>query len=183
MTVSQAGSLSRPDISFQSIPKGMTPEELLESRGWFKLVDVFRVLDPEETGQYKLAFKQIQRLLDKDKDPFEVMGRKKIGGRVLVLMERFSPWYRENPLFQVRKLNGDMDFQDFLRLDEGFFRLSEVCNFYGDYLPYSYAILKRKSDREADAAEAMGIFKFDTSYIVSIPEFATWYCSDLMHGS
>lgn len=162
-------------MTFKTIPESMSAEELLNQEGWFLMVDVFRVLDPDDTGKYKLAFKQIKRLISKGHDPFEIMGRRKLGGRVLLLMEKFAPWYRANPMFKLTKLDEELPFNDFMVLEgEHFFRLSEVCNAYADFLPYSYAILKRDADRREHALEEIGVCKFDTTYIVQMPRFRDW---------
>ena len=70
-------------MTFKIIPDGISADELLAQKGWFLMVDVFRVLDPEDTGKYKLAFKQIKRVISQGGDPFETMGRRKLGGRRL----------------------------------------------------------------------------------------------------
>ncbi|CAM2008743.1 hypothetical protein [Acanthopleuribacter pedis] len=162
-------------MTFKTIPDSMSADELLQQEGWFLMVDVFRVLDPEDTGKYKLAFKQIKRLISKNQEPFDIMGRRKLGGRVLLLMEKFAPWYRNNPMFKLTKLEASVSFNEFMQLEgEYFFRLSEVCNAYADFLPYSYAILKRDADRREDALAEIGVCKFDTTYIVQMPRFRDW---------
>ena len=73
MTVT--GSILTPSMKIKTIQEDIIAETLLSETGWFYLNDVFRVLDPEETGKYKLAFKQIERMIEKGEDPYEVMGR------------------------------------------------------------------------------------------------------------
>ena len=168
-------------MTFKIIPDGISADELLAQKGWFLMVDVFRVLDPEDTGKYKLAFKQIKRVISQGGDPFETMGRRKLGGRVLLLMEKFAPWYLANPMFKLGKLEPDMEFGDFMGIEvEQYFRLSEVCNHFKDHLPYSYSILKRDADRREDPLAEIGICKYDTTYIVQMPRFREWLQSEFL---
>ena len=169
------------NIEIQSIPKGMTKNQLLSQKGWFYLNEAFRTLDPDDTGKYKLAFKKIERVIERGDDPFEIMGRQKIGGRVAILMEKFAPWYGANPIFQTRKLDGSISFQAFLKHSNCFFRLSEVCKYYQNFLPYSYAILKRDADRRADPLKEIGIVKSDTTYLVALPRFEEWLRDQLLN--
>ncbi len=161
-------------FKIQSVEPGTTEEDLLGRKGWFYLNEVFIVLDAGKTGKYKLAFKQIQRLCDRGEDPYEVMGRKKFGGRVGVLMERFAPWYRANLILRVCKLDGRTSFQDFLMQKPCYYRLSEVCKFYQGHLPYTYSMLKRTADKCTDPLNEMGILKYDTTYLVALPGFEKW---------
>jgi len=167
-------------VTFKPIDHRMTREELLVQKGWYSLREVFTVLDPSDTGKYKLAFKQIKRVIEKGDDPYETMGRKKFGGRVGVRMERFAPWYRANPMFRTEKLEPDLSFQDFLKKADVYFRLSEVCKVYRNNLPYSYAILKREADKHPDSLHAVGIVKCDTTYLVSMPGFEKWLRTQLL---
>jgi hypothetical protein len=162
------------------VKPGVTEDQLLSEKGWFFLRDLFEVLDPEDSGKYKLAFKQIQRLIEKDQDPFEVMGRRKVGGRVVVKMERFAPWYRGNPMFKTRKLDGTMSFKEFLEQKDCYFRLSQVCNHYENFLPYTYSYLKREADRREDSLAEMGVLKCDTTYLVALPRFEEWLRQEIL---
>ena len=174
--------LNIEDANFKMriVNRKMKPDELLSQTGWFYLKDVFSVLDPHKTGKYKLAFKQIERLIERGEDPFEVMGRRKFGGRVGILMERFAPWYRENLIFKAQKLNKVLSFQDFLKQRDCYFRLSELCKTYEPFLPYSYAILKRNADKQREPLKEMGIIKFDTTYLVALPRFGEWLKTQIM---
>ena len=96
-------------------------------------------------------------------------------------MERFAPWYRANELLKVRKLEPDMSFQDFLEDRDHFFRLSEVCKYFGDFLPYTYSILKRNADRCDDPREEIGVFKYDTTYLVTTPRFEEWLRQQILN--
>ena len=167
------------ELGFNTVSPWMSEEDLLSQQGWFYLRDVFNVLDPEQTGKYKLAFKQIQRLIEKGKDPYEIMGRKKFGGRVGILMERFAPWYEANLILRTHKLDDGISFSDFLK-KEGYFRLSEVCKIYSDFIPYSYAILKRYADNSTDPINEIGIVKFDTTYLVALPRFTDWLRAEIL---
>jgi len=164
-------------IALRSPPPGIEPEALLELEGWFLLSDVFRVLEPQGEAKYKRAFKLAKRLTDRGADPFEIMGRRKIGGRVCVLMQRFAPWYRANPLMQLEPLPANLAFPDFLKMEGGLFRLSEVCNRYRRRLPVSYTFLKRKADSLANSRAAFGVFRYESAYLVTLPAFARWYHS------
>lgn len=166
-------------VTIQNVNPEATAQELLSSEGWFYLREVFAVLDREETGKYKLAFKQISRIRDRGNDPFKVMGHRKIGGRVAILMERFAPWYKNNPIFRTHKLNPEMSFQDFLAQRDCYYRLSEVCKHYKDYLPYSYLVLKRGADKRLDPLNEVGIVKSDTTYLVALPRFQEWLHTEL----
>lgn len=167
-------------VEIKSIDPEMKPGNLLKQTGWFYLRDVFKVLDREDHGHYKLAFKQIERLTEQGRDPFEVMGRSKMGGRVIVLMERFAPWYRKNPIFKTKRLDESVSFNAFLGQRDCFYRLSEVCRVYKDFLPYSYAILRRGADKHEDPLKEVGILKTDTTYLVALPEFEKWLRDELL---
>ena len=164
----------------KTIRQDMDSGQLLAQEGWFLLVDVFRVLSPGDPGPYKLAFKQIQKIVNKGQDPFDVMGHKKVGGRVFVLMERFAPWYLGNPLFRLRKLPAEYPFESFIRLTKGSFRLSEVCKGYEDRLPFSYNSIKRLVDQTPQSRKNMGVYKFDKTYILEMPAFARWFGNQLI---
>lgn len=158
----------------QRVAPDATPEELLSQSGWFYLTEVFDVLDPEHTGKYKLTFKIMERMRSRGADPGRTMGGRKLGGRMLVDMTVFAPWYRQNPLLKVQKIQEHMGFRDFLGQDAGIFRLSEVCRRFGNHLPFSYSVLKRGADREKDCRQSMGVFKYDTTYLVELPSFEHW---------
>lgn len=166
--------MSATTLEINSPEPGMSPEDLLDCEGWFYMKEVFQILDKDKTGKYKLAFKLIQRVQDQGDDPFEVMGRKKFGGRVALLMERFSPWYQNNLLLKTLKLDGSTPFKEVLASKNCFFRLSEVCKFYGEFLPYTYSILKRNADKCDHPAEEIGVFKFETTYLVIPQRFKGW---------
>ena len=155
-----------------------TESELLSQKGWFYLHEIYQILDPEDTGKYKLTFKLIQRLVDQGCDPYEIMGRRKFGGRIGVRMELFGPWYAQNLLLKVTRLDDSVSFDEFLT-SEGFFRLSEICKYYSNYIPYSYAILKRTADKDDDSANNIGVFKYDTTYLVRMPQFELWLKAQL----
>lgn len=177
-----SNSLPAPNqLMFKSVHGIQSEDELLAQTGWFYLKEIFEILDPEQTGRYKLAFKQIERLKEQDKDPYLVMGYKKFGGRVGVLMERFSPWYCQNLLLKTRRLNANNNFKDFLNQDQGLYRLSEVCKVFENFIPYSYSILKRNADRQKNPRETLGIFKYDTTYLVEMPQFEQWLKSQLLN--
>lgn len=167
-------------LKIQTISEDLDPETLLAQQGWFLLREVFTVLDREDTGKYKLAFKQIQRLRILDQDPFEVMGHRKVGGRVVVWMERFAPWYLANPIFRTQKVEPGMSFSEFLQQPSGFFKLSEVCKQFQEHLPYSYLVLKRGADKRVDPLNEIGIVKSDTTYLVSLPRFEAWLREELI---
>ena len=160
-------------LKMKPVAPHWSEDELLAQEGWFYLHEIFQILDPKETGKYKLTFKLIQRLVDQGEDPFEVMGRRKFGGRIGVRMEIFAPWYSSNLLLKVTRLDGDMPFEEFLARD-GYFRLSEICKYYANNIPYSYAILKRTADKDADPESNIGVFKYDTTYLVKMPRFQEW---------
>lgn len=159
-------------IHIRQITAATDAETLLCAKGWFRLADVFKILSPEDPSRYKLAFKQIERLVSQGQDPYATLGYQKDGHRVMVLMERFAPWYQTNPMFHVQKLHPNLKFENFLEIKEGFFRLSEVCKHFGDFLPFSYPTLKREADKRAQTGEQIGILKFDKNYIVVMPHFA-----------
>lgn len=159
-------------IHIRQITAATNAEALLKAKGWFRLADVFKVLSPEDSSRYKLAFKQVERIVNRGQDPYERLGYRKDGHRVMVLMERFGPWYLSNPMFHVQKLHPNLKFENFLELKAGYFRLSEVCKYFGDFLPYSYPTLKRETDKRARPQEEIGILKFDKNYIVVMPHFA-----------
>lgn len=163
---------SNKKIHIRQITAATDPETLLRAKGWFRLADVFKILSPEDPSRYKLAFKQIDRLVNLGHDPYVTLGYQKDGHRVMVLMERFAPWYQSNPMFHVQKLHPNLKFENFLEIKAGYFRLSEVCKHFGDYLPYSYPTLKREADKRARSEEEIGILKFDKNYIVVMPHFA-----------
>ncbi len=169
-----------PQLTIQTIPEGTTSDSLLARQGWFLLRDVFAVLDPEGTGKYKLAFKQVQRIRMLHQDPYQIMGHRKIGGRVILWMEHFAPWFRSNPIFRTQKVDPNMSFSEFLQQQTGFFKLSEVCKQFKDHLPYSYLVLKRGADKREDPLNEMGIVKSDTTYLVALPRFEAWLREELI---
>ena len=168
------------EVKMSSVDKTWDSGTLFSQKGWFYMSHVFSLLDPFGEGKYKLAFKQIQRLVEKNQDPFDVMGRRKRGGRVIVLMERFAPWYLANPIFRTRRLDASLPFSTFLKQKDCFYRLSEVCRYYQEFLPYSYAILKRGADKHEDPLQAVGIVKSDTTYLVALPRFEEWLRLELL---
>ena len=172
-------SISSPPLEIRIVEKWMDAETLLSQRGLFYLIELFEVLDREKTGKYKLAFKQIERIREKGASPSELMGYMKYAGRIAVLMERFSPWYRENLIFKTQKLDGSMGFGAFLK-QVGIFRLSEVCKVYRDFLPYTYSILKRNADKCANPDREIGVFKYDTTYLVLLPRFEEWLREEML---
>jgi hypothetical protein len=163
---------SQKKIHIRRITAATDAETLLAAKGWFRLADVFKILAPEDSSRYKLAFKQVERLVNRGQDPFHILGYRKEGGRITILMERFAPWYQSNPMFHIQKVHPNLLFENFLELEEGYFRLSEICNHFGDFMPYSYPTLKRETDKNPSSKEEIGIMKFDKNYIVVMPQFA-----------
>lgn len=158
----------------QNIPQGLSAESLLAATGWFFLVDVFKVLDPDGDSQYKLAFKQMEKLSAKGHNLRHLMGRVKLGGRVAIRMERFAKWYRENPLFHLNDISATQRYEVFLQRGRGFYRLSTLCNQFQDDLPMSYLSFKRLADRTKDSRATVGVFKYQSAYLIAMPEFGRW---------
>jgi hypothetical protein len=172
MTSNQNPRHAFPEI--RDVTPYSVPGQLLSASGWFYLADVFRLLDDPDTGKYKLAFKLIERMEARGEDAFATMGKKKFGGRIAVLMERFAPWYEHNPLMRAVRVDPEQTFPEFLSLEDGVFRRSEVCQYVSDFLPDTYSGLKRHADRREDCRMGMGVFKYETTYLVELPQFERW---------
>lgn len=136
--------------------------------------DVFKVLDPDNQGLYKLAFKQIERVILKGQDPYEILGHHKVGGRVVIEMEKFGPWYQSNLIFKARRVPKGLPLPELLQNQGYYYRLSEICNTYGESIPYTYGMLKRNAEREPEALTKMGLVKADTTYLVEPGAFSEW---------
>jgi len=163
----------------RDVPKNSRDDRLLDQTGWFSLPEVCRSLFPRKPSRYKLVFKQVERLQNQGLDPWNELGYHKHRGRVFVRMERFGPWVRSNPLFKLSKVPPSQSYEDFLRTGKGYFRLSEVCNLFGDSLPFSYLIFKRQADRAPNGISEAGIFKFDKTYILDLGKFCHWLATNL----
>lgn len=167
----QTGSVT---LKIQAVKEEDKEATLLASKGWFYMRDIFKVLDPDDQGLYKLAFKQVERVILKGQDPYEVLGHQKEGGRVLVLMEKFAPWYRSNLIFKARRVPEGLALPELLQSSGHYYRLSEICNHYGESIPYTYGMLKRHAEKEPDALKKMGLVKADTTYLVEPKAFSEW---------
>ena len=167
----------------RDIPDQMKSEQLLQQKGWFSLPEVFRTLFPTKPNRYKLVFKQVARLSQRGLDPWVELGYFKFRHRVFVRMELFGPWLLSNPLFQLQRVPEGHNFEDFLKIGSGFFRLSEICNLFGESLPFTYLIFKRQVDRAPDGLSKAGIFKFDKTYILDLEKFCRWLATQFKPAS
>jgi len=125
-----------PDkLLFRKVNSDWSVDELLDQDGWFSLVDVVALLDPNETGKYRMILSQREKLIKIGRDPSSVMGLQPFGRRLWANMTVFNRWFRQNEAILLKRIpkNWKMKHgQDLNRLAHDTQDADSVCENAGD---------------------------------------------------
>ena len=144
-----------------------SPEELLGKEGIFFLKDIIKVLDLDPAKVKKKA----REIREQQKDPWEVMGARKIWNHWIIRMVIFAPYYRQHLISRVRSLKKDWDGNALLR-QKGIFFLTEVCRL----IPFSAHQIRYQAKRNPNAKIEIGVWKDGelNAFLVDMELFAPW---------
>ena len=145
-----------------------TIDELLDQKQMFLLKDVAGQLSVNST---KIK-KRYRQLVQNKKDPYKVMGAKKILNHWLIRMNVFAPYYRKN--FQpVKNLPPNLDANGLLALKDGVFSMSKVAAL----LPVTCEALRYQAKKHRNPRQVTGIFKDPAGkgYLVDMKVFGPYF--------
>ena len=144
-----------------------TPEQLFAQEGIFFLKDVVKIL-PVDPVKVK---KKANEIRAQSRDPWEVMGARKVWNHWIVRMKLFAPFYQQHLVSKVRAIEPDWDGNILLR-QKGLFYLTDICKL----IPFSTHQLRYQSKRTPNAKEKIGIYKDEeiNSFVVDMEVFSLW---------
>ncbi|MDJ0836247.1 MAG: hypothetical protein QNK37_06990 [Acidobacteriota bacterium] len=148
-----------------------SPEELLAVSGIFFLKDVAGILNIDSTR----IKKRVRNLIEKKREPWKVMGVRKVWNHWMIRMKVFAPYYRRNFTQKTREVAPDWDGNDILK-QEGLFYLTDVCKL----IPCTPQQIRYQAKRRADARGEMGVWKDEGArgYVVDMAVFGPWFRSE-----
>ena len=162
--------LFEPDeMKFVEVDFNWDIDFLLNQEGLFYLKDVSKILD--------VATHRIQKcrldLLQQGKDPWVVMGVRKIFSHWCVRMKVFRRYCRDQILpLRVAKIPGDWDGNDLIAEGEGIFSLQDVCRI----IPMTTHQIRHQAKKLRNPKATMGVWKDPKhkSYLVDVAVFGPW---------
>ena len=154
------------EMKLQRVENHWQPDDLLAASGLFYLKDVVKVLAIPSiriTGEVK-------RISLEGKDPWKVMGVKKVWRNWVVRMTVFAPYYLDQCRTGIKSVPEDWD-GNLLLEQQGTFFLIEVCK----HIPFRADQLRYWARKE-DAVTRYGIWKDPKTnrYVVDMQRFAAW---------
>ena len=161
--------LLEPDeMGLSQVDSSWTEPELLDQEGVFFLKNIAEILNLDST-----KVKRTHRgIIEEGRDPYQVMGVKKIWNHWLVRMKVFGPYYREHIKSKFGLIPPDMDDPNEMLALPGVYALSKVTRL----LPFTDAQLRYQAQKHPNPRETMGIWRDEESltYLVDMPFFARW---------
>jgi hypothetical protein len=142
-------------------------QDLLRQKGIFFLKDILALLDLSKPR----VLRMVKALEEEDKDPYRIMGVRKIWQHWIVRMKVFAPYYREKMAMTFRQIEPQWNGNDLLQ-QEGLFPLSEVC----EHLPFGAHSIRYQAGKRENSREQIGVWKDKdlNIYLVDMPIFAAW---------
>lgn len=153
-----------PDEMLRTVPKSWSQEVLLSQQSMFFLKDVCPKLNLDTTSVVAHA-----RALQADgRDPYEVMGLRKIWCHWYVRMRRFAPYFRQHLQSHIKQVASEWNANALLSQD-GVFLLSQVCRL----IPFTSGQLRHQARKTPRAV--CGIFLDEVhGYLVEMEVFRVW---------
>jgi len=142
-------------------------DELLQQEGVFLLKNIGHRLGIDSVDIKKRAI----AIRDSGKDPYSVMGCRKIWNHWFLRMKIFAPYYEQHLKPKVKKLNPCWDANALLK-QKGVFALSDVCRL----IPFSNHHFRYQVKKNQHAKTQMGVWKDNQEkiYLVKMDVFAPW---------
>ncbi len=155
------------EMELLSVNSRWTPEELFAQQGIFFLKDVVKIL-PVDPVKVKKKANEIRACR---RNPWEVMGARKVWNHWIVRMKVFAPFYQEHLVSKVRSLEQDWDGNTLLQ-QKGLFYLTDVCKL----IPFSTHQLRYQAKRTPNARREIGIYKDEEikSFLIDMETFSKW---------
>ncbi len=155
------------EMRFMRVSPEWGQDELLRQEGVFFLKDVVKKLDIKG-AQVKIRVKQ---LIKERKDPWLLMGVRRVLKVWLVKMSRFAPYYQERLKPKIRKVEPEWDANQLLR-QKGLFTLVDICR----NIPFTTHQLRYQAQKTANAKKKMGIWKDPDlkKFVVDMEIFGPW---------
>ena len=144
-----------------------TADDLLAREGVFFLKDIVKILELHVPDLKK----RVKSLQNSGKNPWHVLGARKIWNHWIIRMKVFAPYYRAHLKPRVRRLSGTWDANSLLS-EKGIFFLTQVCR----YLPFSAHQIRYQAKKRPDARQKIGVWKDDQlkTFLVDMALFAPW---------
>lgn len=155
-----------------SVPKGATAEWVLKQDALFFLKDIVGVLNISPHRVQRDA----KRLLMEEKDPYSLIGVRKVWSHWQVRMSVFRDYYLNDLRSEIQSVPVEIDGNELLCLS-GIFRLSEVCR----KIPFTAQQISHQAKKRKNSREEMGVWKDKRFFLVDMETFADWLTS-VWHG-
>lgn len=155
------------EMEFREVSGRWSAQDLLKQDGIFFLKDVVSLLEID-TVQVK---KHTTQLREKGRDPFAIMGVRKVWSNWMVRMKVFAPYYRQHMISAVRKVGRDWDANTLIH-QKGWFYLTAVC----PLLPFSVHQIRYQAKKAAKSREEIGVWKHAElkNFLVDMEIFGPW---------
>ncbi|CAM2009594.1 hypothetical protein [Acanthopleuribacter pedis] len=142
-------------------------ETLLRQKGMIRVVNLVELL-PVTSREIR---REHDKLAAEGRDPYRVMGVRKVLGAWYLRMSVFAPYYRAHLVPIFRSVNPTWDKNTLLEQD-GVFLLSDIQHI----TPFSGHQLRYQARRLAKPRETMGVYKDPelNRYLVEMPAFRRW---------
>ena len=170
MTVSSLSDKVVFDVDEQSLRKvdpNWNAKELLDKEAVFFLKDVVKILDLDPVKVKKRA----KRIEDKGKNPWVVMGARRVWTHWIVRMKVFGPYYNKYLTRKVLPVNPEWDGNMMLQ-QKGTFLLTDVCK----RLPFTSHQIRYQAKKSRDSRRDYGMWKEKelNAFVVDMEKFAPW---------
>jgi len=157
------------EMKFVEVKSDWDIDFLLRQEGIFYLKDVCKILD---VAPHRIHKRRLD-LLQQGKDPWLVMGVRKIFFHWCVRMTVFSLYCREQIMpSRVAKIPRDWDGNDLIAEGEGIFSLNDVCRI----IPMTTHQIRHQAKKLKNPKATMGVWKdpIHKSYLVDVAVFGPW---------
>ena len=143
------------------------PEVLLRQEGIFFLKDIIKILEME-TSKVK---KKANEIRSRGKDPWGIMGARKIWNHWIIRMKIFAPFYKRHLIPKIKKLPPNMNGNTLLQ-QTGVYFLTDVCR----YIPFSAHQIRYQAKRHLDSKKEIGVWKDEqlNCFVIDMPVFSPW---------
>ena len=156
------------ELKLRDVKPEWTVDELLTQEAIFFLKDCAHLLKIDSVR----IKKQCGKVIKKRRDPWKVMGVRKIWNHWLIRMKVFAPYYKKHFFARTHHIPDDWDGNDILS-QQGLFGLADVCKL----LPLSPQQVRYQAKRRANPREEIGVWKDEGArgYVVHMAVFGPWF--------
>jgi len=158
---------AKDEMKSRQVRTHWTPAELLREEGIFFLKDIARILELR-SDRIKKTVRAMERA---GKNPYRVMGVRKVWSHWMVRMSVFRKYYAEHLAPTIRRIRPEWNANRLLS-ETGRFLLADVCRL----LPFTTHQLRYQAKTHANARIALGVWKDPDlgAFVVEMEPFAAW---------